>query len=157
MTAADRTRVEAAGSAVTIMIADDDPDDRLLIKEALQEARLDCPLEFFTDGVDLLDYLYRRGDYALRPNGLLPGLLFLDLNMPRMDGREALRKIKQDPHLRRIPVVVLTTSSSEEDVFRIYDLGANSFITKPASFKALVKIMESIAAYWLGIVALPRE
>ena len=148
---------DAAGSTVTILIADDDPDDRLLIKEALEEAHFDCPIEFFTDGVDLLDYLHGRGEYARRPAALLPGLLFLDLNMPRMDGREALQKIKQDPHLRRIPVVVLTTSSSEEDVFRLYDLGVNSFITKPANFDTLVKIMESIAGYWLGIVALPTE
>lgn len=150
-------RMDPAEHAVNIMVADDDPDDRLLIKEALQEARLDYQIEFFTDGVDLLDYLYGRSEYAHRPRTLLPGLLFLDLNMPRMDGREVLQKIKQDPHLRRIPVVVLTTSSSEEDVFRAYDLGVNSFITKPANFEALVKIMESIAGYWLGIVALPTE
>ena len=157
MTRPEGAPLGAAGSTVTIMIADDDPDDRLLIKEALEEAHFDCPIEFFTDGVDLLDYLHGRGEYARRPAALLPGLLFLDLNMPRMDGREALQKIKQDPHLRRIPVVVLTTSSSEEDVFRLYDLGVNSFITKPANFDTLVKIMESIAGYWLGIVALPTE
>lgn len=157
MTGSDCARVGAAGSPFTIMVADDDPDDRLLIKEALQEAHLDYQIEFFTDGVDLLDYLHGRGEYANRPRSLLPGLLFLDLNMPRMDGREALEKIKQDPHLRRIPVVVLTTSSSEEDVFKAYDLGVNSFITKPANFDTLVKVMESIATYWLGTVALPTE
>lgn len=157
MTGSEGARAGTAGRGVTIMITDDDPDDRLLIREALEEAHLDCSIEFFTDGLDLLDYLHGRGDYALRPKAILPGLLFLDLNMPRMDGRETLQKIKQDPRLRRIPVVVLTTSSSEEDVLMTYDLGVNSFITKPANFEALVKIMESIAGYWLGIVALPTE
>lgn len=152
-----RVGVGAAKPIVRIMIADDDPDDRLLIEEALEEAHFDCPVEFFTDGQDLLDYLYGRGDYAHRPQALLPSLLLLDLNMPRMDGREALQKIKQDPRLRRIPVVVLTTSSSEEDVLQAYDLGANSFITKPAAFRDLVEAMEAISGYWLGTVTLPSE
>ncbi len=157
MTGLKPAQVSAAGRNVRIMIADDDPDDRLLLKEALEEAHFDCPIEFFTDGMDLLDYLYGRGDHALRPKDFLPGLLFLDLNMPRMDGREVLQKIKQDPQLRRIPVVVLTTSSSEEDVLKAYDLGVNSFITKPVTFQSLVEAMESIAGYWLGIVAMPTE
>ena len=148
---------DAAGSTVTILIADDDPDDRLLIKEALEEAHFDCPIEFFTDGVDLLDYLHGRGEYARRPAALLPGLLFLDLNMPRMDGREALQKIKQDPHLRRIPVVVLTTSKAEEDVLRSYSLGANSFIVKPVSFDGLVDVMRRVDEYWFEMVRLPTH
>lgn len=143
--------------SVNILIAEDDPDDRLLIKEAIEEAQIDHPVEFVSDGLDLLDYLHARGDHAGRRADILPVLLLLDLNMPRMDGREALERIKRDERFRRIPVVILTTSSSEEEVCRIYDLGANSFVTKPSTFHELVGAMRSIGEYWLELVALPKK
>ena len=116
---------------ITIVIADDDADDRLMAKEALEECRLANNIDFVEDGVELLDYLRARGRYASRRADRRPGLIILDLNMPKMDGREALREIKADPFLRRIPIVVMTTSKAEEDIYRTYDLGVNSFITKP--------------------------
>jgi CheY-like chemotaxis protein len=140
---------------VIILIADDDPDDRLMIKEALTEKRLANPLHFVEDGEELMDYLYHRGKYSTPNSQQLPGLILLDLNMPKKDGREALREIKSDPVLRRIPVVVLTTSKMKEDILRAYNLGVNSFITKPVSFDALVDIMQTITKYWLEIVELP--
>lgn len=144
-----------AETAISILIADDDPDDRLLIKEALADARLANELEFVTDGVELMDFLHRRGPYADHENRPLPGLILLDLNMPRKDGREALEEIRSDSRLKRIPVVVLTTSQADEDVLRTYDLGVNSFITKPVTFDELVKVMKAISDYWLQIVRLP--
>lgn len=140
---------------VIILIADDDPDDRLMIKEALTEKRLANPLHFVEDGEELMDYLNHRGKYSTPNAQQLPGLILLDLNMPKKDGREALREIKADPALRRIPVVVLTTSKMEEDILRTYNLGVNSFITKPVSFDALVDVMQTITKYWLEIVELP--
>lgn len=143
------------GVAITILVADDDPDDRLLLKDALEEARLGNPVHFVNDGVELMDYLNRRGDYENLAGSPLPGLILLDLNMPRKDGREALKEIKTDLRLRRIPVVVLTTSKAEEDIFRTYDLGVNSFIVKPVTFDSLVDIMRTVTSYWLQIVSLP--
>lgn len=140
---------------VTILIADDDPDDRLMIKEALAEKRLANPLHFVEDGQELMDYLNHQGKYITPNNQPLPGLILLDLNMPKKDGREALFEIKADPILRSIPVVILTTSKMEEDILRTYNLGVNSFITKPFSFDALVDIMQTITKYWLEIVELP--
>lgn len=140
---------------VIILIADDDPDDRLMIKEALTEKRLANPLHFVEDGEELMDYLNHRGKYSTQKNQQLPGLILLDLNMPKKDGREALSEIKADPALRQIPVVVLTTSKMEEDILRTYNMGVNSFITKPVSFDALVDIMQTITKYWLEIVELP--
>ncbi len=141
---------------ITILMADDDADDRLMTKEALEDARLANELYFVEDGEELLDYLHRRGRFADPALSPRPGLILLDLNMPRKDGREALREIKADPELRRIPVVVLTTSKAEEDILRTYDLGVNSFITKPVSFEALVEVMRALARYWFEIVALPQ-
>ncbi|MBI5014948.1 MAG: response regulator [Deltaproteobacteria bacterium] len=141
---------------VVILLADDDEDDRLMARDALEEARLANELRFVEDGEDLLDYLHHRGKYARSGSAPRPGLILLDLNMPRKDGREALREIKADPDLRRIPIVVLTTSKAEEDVQRTYDLGVNSFITKPVSFAALVEIMRTLGEYWFQIVQLPR-
>ena len=142
---------------ITILMADDDPEDRMLLKEALQESRLANPVAFVEDGVELLDYLHRRGKYDSLNGWPLPGMILLDLNMPKKDGREALREIKADPELRRIPIVVLTTSKAEEDIFKTYDLGVNSFITKPVRFASLVELMKSLALYWFQIVELPTE
>jgi two-component system response regulator len=136
-------------------MADDDPDDRMLMKEALEENNLPSNIHFVEDGNELLDYLHRRGQFAKKET-FRPGLILLDLNMPKMDGREALRIIKSDPLLRRIPVVVLTTSKAEEDVFKTYDLGVNSFICKPVKFEELVEITKEIGIYWFGTVALPK-
>lgn len=141
--------------SVTILIADDDPDDRMLAIEAFEEARLLNDVRFVEDGEQLLDYLHRRGRYADPARSPRPGLILLDLNMPRMDGREALVEIKRDPSLRRIPVVVLTTSAAEEDILRSYDLGVNSFITKPVSFAALVEKIQALGRYWFEVVELP--
>jgi len=140
---------------VTILIADDDADDRLMAREALEEARLANDLHFVVDGEELMEYLQRRGGYSEAGAGPRPGLILLDLNMPRKDGREALREIKNDPELRRIPVVVLTTSKAEEDIYRTYDLGVNSFITKPVTFEGLVEVMKGLTNYWFEIVELP--
>lgn len=140
---------------ITILMAEDDEDDRLMTKEALEEARLANDLRFVEDGVELLDYLHRHGKYTDRVNSPRPGLILLDLNMPKKDGREALGEIKGDPNLRQIPIVVLTTSKAEEDIYRTYDLGVNSYITKPVSFEGLVKVILSLTQYWFKIVELP--
>lgn len=140
---------------VSILLADDDPDDRLMLAEALDESRVLNELSTVEDGEELLEYLRCEGRYANR-QGNLPGIILLDLNMPRLDGREALEQIKNDPELRRIPVVVLTTSKAEQDIFQTYDLGVNSFITKPVSFEGLVKIVSDLGRYWLEIVELPQ-
>ena len=140
---------------VTILMADDDPDDRLLVQDAFDEIRLANPLVFVEDGLELMDYLHRRGAYTHLAGTPLPGLILLDLNMPKKDGRETLREIKQDPALRAIPIVVLTTSSAEEDILRTYDLGTNSFIVKPVTFDKLVEIVRKVTQYWLEIVRLP--
>jgi CheY-like chemotaxis protein len=145
------------GKSITILMADDDPDDRMLAQEALEENRLANGLRFVEDGEELMDYLYRRGKYQEPAAAPRPGLILLDLNMPRKDGREALKEIKADPDLRRIPVVVLTTSKAEEDVLRTYDLGANSFMIKPVTFESLVKVMKVMATYWLEFVKLPPD
>ncbi|WP_290887069.1 response regulator [Arenimonas sp.] len=140
---------------ITILMAEDDADDRLMTREAFQECRLGNPLQFVADGEELMDYLKRRGPYADAARFPMPGLILLDLNMPRKDGREALREIKADPALREIPVVVLTTSKAEEDVANSYSDGANSFITKPVSFAALIEVVQTLGKYWLQIVDLP--
>lgn len=141
---------------ITILMADDDPDDRMLTKEALVENKLANDLHFVVDGEDLMDYLHQRGKYN-KENAPLPGLILLDLNMPKKDGREALAEIKADPKLRRIPIIVLTTSKAEEDIVRSYDLGISSFITKPVTFDDLVEVAKAIGSYWFGIVVLPNE
>lgn len=141
--------------AVIILMADDDADDCMMVKEAFSEARVLNDLHFVNDGEELMDYLHRRGRHADKAGHRLPGLILLDLNMPRLDGREALKEIKADAKLRAIPVVVLTTSKAEEDIYRSYDLGVNSFITKPVDFAALVDVMRILGKYWFEIVELP--
>lgn len=142
---------------ITILIAEDDEDDRLWTQEAITESRVANAVRFVEDGEELMDYLYCRAKYAAPGAAPQPALILLDLNMPRKDGREALKEIKGDPRLRHIPVVILTTSRAEEDVLRTYDLGANSFVIKPVTFEGLVQVMKSLAQYWLEIVELPSE
>ena len=144
-----------AGRPITILLADDDEDDRLMTRDALREARLHNDLQTVVDGVELLQYLRNEGAYASPESAPRPGLVLLDLNMPRMDGREALFEIKRDPRLRSLPVVVLTTSKAEEDIVRTYELGVNSFISKPVTFFGLVEVMKAFSRYWLEIVDLP--
>jgi CheY-like chemotaxis protein len=143
--------------SITILMADDDEDDRLMTKEAFEEARLANDLRFVVDGVELLDYLHQRGKFSNPKDAPRPGLILLDLNMPRKDGREALKEIKADPNLRQIPIVVLTTSKAEEDIYRSYDLGVNSYITKPVSFEGLVEVILTLTQYWFKIVQLPTS
>lgn len=143
----------ATETPIRLVLADDDEDDRFMAREALAVSRLTNPLDEVSDGMELLEYL--RG--CLERKDPLPGLILLDLNMPRMDGREALAEIKSNPELRRIPIVVLTTSKAEEDIFRTYDLGVNSFISKPIRFEGLVEIMTQIGQYWFEIVRLPGD
>ena len=147
--------MSAVPRSITILLADDDPDDRMLARDALAESRLANDLHEVNDGEELLDYLYHRGAYAGSGLAPRPGLILLDLNMPRLDGREALKVIKTDPGLRSIPVVVLTTSRAEEDIYRTYDLGVNSFISKPVTFEGLVEVMKAIGRYWFEIVERP--
>lgn len=142
---------------ITILMADDDADDRMLAKDAFEESRVVNDLRFVEDGEELLDYLCRRGQYADPGRSPRPGVILLDLNMPRMDGREALQEIKADPRLRRIPVVVLTTSKAEEDIYQTYDLGISSYITKPVTFGALVEVIKTLGRYWIEIVELPHK
>jgi CheY-like chemotaxis protein len=139
------------------VLSDDDPDDRQLTEDAFSENRLANQLHCVEDGEELMDYLYRRGKYESLRNEPLPGLILLDLNMPRKDGREALKEIKASPNLRRIPIVVLTTSKAEEDIVRSYDLGVNSYVTKPVTFKSLVELVKVLGRYWFEVVELPPE
>ena len=140
---------------VTILLADDDEEDREMTIEALRTSRLANDVRFVQDGEQLMDYLFRRGPYAEPSAAPRPGLILLDLNMPRKDGREALSEIKSDAGLRTIPVIVLTTSKADEDIVRSYDLGVNSFITKPVTFNGLAEAMKVMAQYWFEIVELP--
>ncbi|HEY4652256.1 MAG TPA: response regulator [Pontibacter sp.] len=142
--------------SIIILIADDDAEDRMLVKEALEESRLNNNIQFVENGEELLDYLHNRGRYTDKVKFPTPGLILLDLNMPKKDGREALKEIKTEEHLRMIPVVVLTTSKAEEDILRTYDLGVSSFITKPVTFSSLVDVMKTLSKYWFEIVELPK-
>ena len=147
--------MSAKKRSIIILIADDDAEDRMLLKEALEENRLKNSLQFVENGEQLKDYLHHRGKFSAKEKYQAPGLILLDLNMPKKDGREALKEIKADPHLRLIPVVVLTTSKAEEDILKTYDLGVSSFITKPVTFTSLVGMMKTLSDYWFEIVELP--
>lgn len=140
--------------SVTILLADDDADDRLLVREAFEENHLLNVLETVEDGEELLDYLNQRGKYE---KFSLPNLILLDLNMPRKSGLEALQEIKANEKLRRIPIVVLTTSKAEEDILNSYDLGVNSFVIKPVTFESLVELVRTLGFYWFQIVELPSS
>lgn len=141
---------------VVILMADDDDDDFMLTQKALTASKLLNTLVRVNDGEELLDYLLNRGDYKDKET-LRPGIILLDLNMPRKDGREALQEIKEHDSLKNIPVVVFTTSKAEEDVYRSYQLGVNSFITKPVTFNNLLEVMTSLGRYWFEIVELPKN
>ena len=147
--------MEKRTKPITILMADDDADDRKMTKEAFDESRLANDLRFVEDGNELLDYLYRRGQYSNPADSPRPGLILLDLNMPKKDGREALREMKADPKLKNIRVVVMTTSKAEEDIERTYDLSASSYITKPVTFAGLAEVIRALGRYWLEIVELP--
>jgi len=140
---------------IVILLAEDDPDDQLMIKEALEENRVINNFYIVEDGVELMDYLKNKGKYSNPASAPRPGIILLDLNMPRKDGREALQEIKGDPDLCTIPVIVLTTSKVEEDILRTYNIGASSFITKPVSFVDLVEVIKILKKYWFEIVELP--
>ena len=141
---------------IIILIADDDAEDRMLVRDALEESRLKNNIHFVENGEELMDYLHHRGKFADKTKYPTPGLILLDLNMPKKDGREALKEIKEDNLLRLIPVVVLTTSKAEEDILRTYNLGVSSFITKPVTFASLVDVMKTLSKYWFEIVELPK-
>jgi two-component system response regulator len=137
-------------------MADDDADDRMLMKEALEENNLPHSIFFVEDGEELLDYLQTTGKFS-KQTTVVPNLILLDLNMPKVDGREVLGKLKRHASLRRIPVIVLTTSSAREDIAMAYDLGVNSFICKPAHFNELVEVAREITKYWFSVVTLPAN
>ena len=141
---------------IVILMAEDDADDRLLLQDALKECQSEADLRFVENGEDLMDYLVRRGKFQKPDNAPRPRLIILDLNMPRKDGREALREIKSHPELCSIPVVVLTTSGADTDIEGIYKLGANSFISKPVQFDQLVNLMRLLGQYWFNVVKLPE-
>ena len=128
----------------------------MMTQEAFEESRLVNDLRFVEDGAELMDYLCHRGKYVDPASSPRPGLILLDLNMPKKDGREALREIKADPQLKNIRVVVMTTSKAEEDIVRTYDLGAASYVTKPVTFASLVDVVKTLGKYWLEIVELPN-
>jgi len=142
---------------ITILMADDDADDRRLTQEAFEEGRLINDVRFVENGEQLLEYLRKEGPYAPPADAPRPGLILLDLNMPRKDGRTVLKELKTDPELRQIPVVILTTSKADEDIYKSYDLGVNSYIVKPVTFEALVDILQTLEKYWFEIVELPPE
>lgn len=142
---------------IRIVVADDDADDRMMIKDAFEESKLGNPVDFVEDGVELMEYLGRKGKWTHLANQPFPSFILLDLNMPRKDGRTVLKEIKESSELHRIPIVILTTSKAEEDIIRTYNLGVNSFICKPVSFDKLVDIVKTVGHYWIEIVALPPE
>ncbi len=141
-------------TAVPILLADDDADDRYLLQSAFEDCQLENPLHFVNDGVELMDYLLHEGKYRDTPHAN-PGLILLDLNMPRKDGREALREIKANPALKSIPVIILTTSKSDEEISSVYTAGANCFITKPVSFEDLMGMVSSLGKFWLETASIP--
>ena len=141
---------------LNILMADDDPDDRMLVREALNETSAPQHLDCVEDGEDLMDYLGRRGKYAHLLADNQPRIILLDLNMPRKDGREALKEIKGDPKLRHIPVIIFTTSNAVEDIQRTYDLGAGSFLIKPRNFEMLVQALDTLQQYWFDTCRLPK-
>jgi CheY-like chemotaxis protein len=143
--------------SVTILMAEDDPGDQMLLQKALEASHFLNEMHFVRDGEELLDYLYHRGLYSEPAKAPRPGLILLDLNLPKLDGRQVLANIKADTNLRRIPVVVLSASQQQLDIHRSYELGASSYLTKPMQFESLVELMQTLRAYWFDIVELPPE
>jgi two-component system response regulator len=146
-----------SSEALGVLYAEDDPDDRLLAEMAYRDSGAVNPIAFVADGEEALDYLRGTGRHADRSGMPRPGIVLLDLNMPGMDGRETLRIIREDPALRRIPVVILTTSAAQEDIAGSYDAGANSYIVKPSAFASLVQLFQRLFGYWFEICSLPME
>lgn len=144
----------ASGRPIEILLVEDNVADVRLTTEALADAKVNNHLHVLRDGVEAMMFLRRQGPHAGAPH---PDLVLLDLNLPRKDGREVLTEMKADPHLRRIPVVILTTSQAEEDILRAYDLNANCYVTKPVDFDQFIKVVKSIEEFWLTIVKLPQE
>ena len=142
---------------ITILMADDDADDRRLTQEAFEEGRLINNVRYVEHGEELMDYLRRQGKYAPPAQAPRPGLILLDLNMPRKDGRTVLKEIKNHPDLHKIPIAVLTTSEDDADVYRSYDLGVNSYIVKPVTFEAIVDTLQTLEKHWFQIVELPSD
>lgn len=142
---------------IEILLADDDAEDRMLIMDALKESRLKNNIQCVENGEELIDFLYNKNKFSDKSKYTLPGIILLDLNMPKKDGREALKEIKADKNLRSIPIVILTTSKAEEDILKTYNLGVNSYITKPVSFSAMVDVMKTLNKYWFEIVELPES
>jgi CheY-like chemotaxis protein len=142
---------------ITVLMAEDDAEDRMLVKDAWEESMLNNDLRFVEDGEELMEYLSHRGKYSDPAQAPRPGLILLDLNMPRKDGRAALEEIKQDEELKGIPIVILTSSKAEEDIIKSYDIGVNSYITKPVTFDKLVEVLKTLEKYWLEIVELPKN
>jgi CheY-like chemotaxis protein len=140
---------------IPILIADDDEEDLMLLQDAMEESRLINPLHFVVNGEEVMDFLLNRGRFSDKELYPKPGLILLDLNMPKKDGREVLKEIKKNPQLKSIPIVILTTSKAEEDILRTYDLGVNSYITKPVSFNSMVEVVKSFSKYWFEIVSIP--
>lgn len=140
------------GRPVEILLVEDNPGDVRLTREALKEAKVRNNLSVVSDGVEAMAFLHRDGGYAAVPR---PDIVLLDLNLPKKDGRQVLAEVKADPNLRRIPVVILTTSKAEEDILKTYDLHANCFISKPVDFDQFIRVVQSIEGFWLSIVQLP--
>ena len=136
------------------MLVEDNPGDVRLTEEALKEGKVINRLSVVPDGVEAIEYLRKRGDYA---SAATPDLVLLDLNLPKKDGREVLAEVKQDPDLRKIPVVVLTTSRDEQDILKSYDLHANCYITKPVDFEQFIRVVRAIEDFWLSVVKLPSS
>ena len=149
--------MNASRKSLIVLVADDDEDDRGYIRKAWEKSRAVNELRFVRDGEELTEYLNHSGRYSDPASAPRPAVILLDLNMPKKDGRESLREIRADPELRRIPIIVLTTSKADEDICRSYDLGANSYITKPVTFGALVDVLQVLGRYWIEIVDLPAE
>ena len=142
------------GEPIHILLVEDDPGDVLMTREALEESKVVNDLSVAGDGEEALRFLRREGEFAAAPR---PDLVLLDLNLPRVDGREVLERIKADETLRRIPVVVLTTSQAEEDVLRSYDLHANAYVTKPVDFEQFVRAVRAIDDFFISVVRLPPQ
>jgi CheY-like chemotaxis protein len=144
--------VDAAGNLIHILLVEDSPTDVMMTREAMEHYKVLNPLHVVEDGVAAIQFLRREGD---QHSAHRPGLIILDLNLPRMSGREVLYEIKRDPELMNIPVVILTTSRSEEDVARSYGLHANCYITKPVDFVKFIEVVRTINDFWFGVVTLP--